>query len=95
MHLYELHACFALISSALVCVVVHPFYRVVVSFSRFVPYISGGSTVSAESAERLWGIFMSGKESVDTAQRAATSEGYPPPPLPVLLSDIQSICTDH
>ena len=25
MHLYELHACFALISSALVCVVVHPF----------------------------------------------------------------------
>ena len=25
MHLHELHACFALISSALVCVVVHPF----------------------------------------------------------------------
>ena len=28
MHLYELHACFALISSALVCVVVHPFLQV-------------------------------------------------------------------
>ena len=28
MHLYQLHACFALISSALVCVVVHPFLLV-------------------------------------------------------------------
>ena len=48
MHLYKLYACFALISSALVCVVVH---RFVVSVSRFAQYISSGSTASADSSD--------------------------------------------
>ena len=52
MHLDGLHACFALISSALVCVVVHhSSYRFVVSFSQFAQYISDGSTASADSSD--------------------------------------------
>ena len=53
MHLYELHACFALISRALVCVVVHPFLSVrgICFEIRPIHIISSGSTVSADSSD--------------------------------------------